>query len=208
MNKVESQSQPRKEPMYGAKTRGFSLIELLIAIAIGMIMTAVTVISFQSQNQQAAVTSGYNTALQTMRRARDEAVAERRVWAVSFSTAATPNTITLSKNGPLPGGTLVSTYVLPTNVGFAVTAGLPSPGPDGFGTGTTPVDFDQPGGGGKTILFQPDGSAQDAAGNINNGVVYIAQPGMKQSTRAISLWGTTGRLRGWQLTNGNVWSER
>jgi len=49
------------------------------------------------------------------------------------------------------------------------------------------------------VYFYPDGSAQDIANNINNGVVYIARPGVVMSSKAITLWGATGRLRGWTL---------
>ena len=185
--------------------RGFSFVELMIVVVIGLTVTGFALMTFRSAEQGAAVTSGFNSTLQTIRRAREEAVAERRTWVVAFTA---PNTITLSKDGALPGGILVSTTTLPTNVAFTAIAGLPNPGPDGFGTGINPVDFGQPAGGGTSIYFQPDGSAQDAVGNINNGVIYIAQPGLLPSSKAITLWGTTGRIRGWTLGAGNVWSQR
>jgi hypothetical protein len=52
------------------------------------------------------------------------------------------------------------------------------------------------------ISFYPDGSAHDLAGNLNNGVVYIARPGDLYSSRAITLTGATGRIRGWRLAGG------
>lgn len=206
MDKLQvSQHPARKGLMRLRAMRGFSLVEMMTVVAIGLTVTGFAFMTFRSAEQGAAVTSGFNTTLQTMRRAREEAVAERRTWVVSFTA---PNTITLSKNGALPGGILVSTATLPTNVAFTAVAGLPNPGPDGFGTGVNAVDFGQPAGGGTSIYFQPDGSAQDAVGNINNGVIYVAQPGMLTSTKAITLWGTTGRIRGWALGAGNVWSQR
>ena len=130
--------------------RGFSLVEMMIVVAIGLTVTGFAFMTFRSAEQGAAVTNGFNTTLQTMRRAREEAVAERRTWVVAFTA---PNTITLSKNGALPGGILVSTGTLPANVAFTAIAGLPNPGPDGFGTGVNPVDFGQPAGGGTSSLF-------------------------------------------------------
>ena len=56
------------------------------------------------------------------------------------------------------------------------------------------------------IYFYPDGSAEDAIGNVNNGVVYVAlagNTGFINTSRAITLWGATGRLRGW-----HIYSER
>jgi len=57
------------------------------------------------------------------------------------------------------------------------------------------------------IYFQPDGSAQDVAGNVNNGVVYLGTPGQLPAQRAVTLWGYTGRIRGWTLIEvAGVWS--
>ena len=82
--------------------------------------------------------------------------------------------------------------------------------PDGFGTGQHAIDFSiDYGGQGTAIYFQPDGSAQDANGRINNGIMYLARTGEIYSTRAITLYGATGRTRGWRLlpnsTGGYVW---
>ena len=61
-----------------------------------------------------------------------------------------------------------------------------------------------------TVFFMPDGSAQDLNNNINNGVVYLARPGELYSATAITVWGATGRLRGWKLTNsgGPQWKQQ
>ena len=39
---------------------------------------------------------------------------------------------------------------------------------------------------------------QRPALTLNNGVVYIARTGFIDTSRAITLWGATGRLRGWR----------
>jgi hypothetical protein len=53
------------------------------------------------------------------------------------------------------------------------------------------------------IYFMPDGTAQDINGNINNGVIYIARAGELYSSHAITVWGATGRMRGWRLFNNS-----
>ena len=72
-------------------------------------------------------------------------------------------------------------------------------------------------GGKNQIYFCPDGSAQDSAGgvgqcsgNMNNGVVYIARPAELMSSRAITIWGATGRIRGWRIYNngGVAWQRQ
>jgi hypothetical protein len=110
------------------------------------------------------------------------------------------------------------TTVLPSDVTFHVEPGVPTSSttapttPDQFGNAGYPIDFDQgynPGT--TTICFNPDGTATDALGNLNNGVVYLGRPGDLYSSRAISLWGSTGRIRGWRLYNvsgSNQWKQQ
>jgi hypothetical protein len=93
---------------------------------------------------------------------------------------------------------------LPIDEQFVVVAGVPltPKTPDGFGSGVRAVDFDLGNGGGSNVLFFfPDGTVLDAAGNLNNGIVYIARPGDLYSSRAITIWGATGRLKVWSLAN-------
>jgi hypothetical protein len=104
-----------------------------------------------------------------------------------------------------PAPVTVASYTLPPDIQFAVQAGFPNPGPDGFGTGATPIVFNAcvvVEGGNPCVVLYPDGSAQDDAGNpgnYNNGVVYLTRPGDVYSSRAVNVWGATGRIRGWRL---------
>jgi prepilin-type N-terminal cleavage/methylation domain-containing protein len=182
--------------------RGFSLIEMLVVIGLLLVVAGFSVMAIQPALKQGRLTEGYNTTLMAMRQARDISVAQRQVYFVTLNNAVQPNKITITQGST---GNVISTYFLPTDVAFDAEPGIPvSPivaptTPDGFGAGGTAIDFDQ----GiaapvkNVILFQPDGSGTDALGNINNGVVYIARPGFVDTSRAITLWGATGRLRGW-----------
>jgi prepilin-type N-terminal cleavage/methylation domain-containing protein len=184
--------------------RGFSLIEIAIVLALILIVAAVSTMTLQPALNANHIAEAYNTTLTTMRQARDMSVAQRQIYFVTLSNAVAPNTITITQGST---GTVISTYSLPTDVNFNAEPGLPNSPvappttPDGFGVGTTAIDFDQGivGGVKNVIYFYPDGSAQDALGNINSGVVYMDQPGKIQTSRAITLWGGTGRLRGWHL---------
>jgi Tfp pilus assembly protein FimT len=181
--------------------RGFSLIELVGVMSIGLLVSAMAVMSLQPTLKFSRVNNAYNLTLATLRQARDRSVSQRQTYFVTFSSAASPNSITITNGGT---GTVVNTYLLPQDVTFAVVAGVPTAAnatPDGFGTGGTAIDFDQgiAGGNKSVIYFMPDGSAQDVAGNLNNGVIYIARAGELYSSHAITVWGATGRLRGWRL---------
>jgi prepilin-type N-terminal cleavage/methylation domain-containing protein len=197
------------------KMRGFSLIEMMIVVVVILIACAVGFMTLQPSIKQARVSNAYNFALGALRQAREDAVADRRVYMVTFSNAVVPNTITITQSDT---GVVKTTYQLPTDVTFNVQTGFPvsqtaaPTTPDAFGVGTPAIDFDQGVAGGvkNTVYFYPDGSAQDSLNNINNGVIYLARPADLYSARAITVWGATGRIRGWRLyPNGpnNYWRQ-
>jgi hypothetical protein len=148
-----------------------------------------------------------------MRRAREASIAERRRYLVSFNNAVVPNTVSIVPADPAPGG-VRATYTLPLDVTYVAIAGLPNPGPDGFGPGTVAIDFDQnvavPDR--TNVYFYPDGTAQDVNNNLDNGVIYVARPGQVDTSMAITLWGATGRMRGWKIarlvTGGLQWNQQ
>jgi prepilin-type N-terminal cleavage/methylation domain-containing protein len=182
---------------------GFSLIEMMIVVTIILIVSGIALMAMQPALKFSRVSNGYNTTLAAIRLARDYAIAQHQQFSVTFSNAAVPNTIIITRAG---NGDVVATYQLPTDVAFTVVNGIPTAAnavPDGFGAGATAIDFDQgvAGGAKNLIYFQPDGTAQDVAGNVNNGVIYIARAGELYSSHAITVWGATGRLRGWRLYN-------
>jgi prepilin-type N-terminal cleavage/methylation domain-containing protein len=203
---LASDKLPRRKKgfMFSCRMRGFSLIEMMVVVALILIVLAFSVMTIQPSLKQGHLTEGYNQTLMAMRQARDLSVAQRQVYFVTLSNAAQPNSITITQGST---GAVTATYFLPADVAFDAEPGLPtSPTvfpttPDGFGAGATAIDFDQSivGGIKNVIYFYPDGSAEDAIGNVNNGVVYVARPGFIDSSRAITLWGATGRLRGWHI---------
>ncbi len=198
------------------KTDGFSLLEMMIVASILLILSAFAVMTLQPTLQAEHVNNAYNTTLTSLRRAREAAAGDMRIYVVSFSGPAAGvngGTITVTQNST--SGLLLFTATLPSDVTFHVEPGVPnSPTtppttPDGFGAAVNPFDFNQGIGaaGGTTVYFYPDGSAHDINGNINNGVVYLGRPGYLDTCRAITIWGSTSRLRGWRLyKKSGVWS--
>jgi type II secretory pathway pseudopilin PulG len=199
-----------------------------MVLALIIIMATISFISLQPLARQQNVNNAYNTVLSAMRQARDNSIAQRTSYQVVLDSSTTPHQVTVQPTLAGPQGIQGPvTYTLPTNVQLIVVAGIPTnptKTPDGFGTGAKAIDFGYTAqgslGGKNFIYFCPDGSAQDGAGaggtgqctgNVNNGVVYIARPGELLSSRALTVWGATGRIRGWRLYNGAggvVWQRQ
>jgi prepilin-type N-terminal cleavage/methylation domain-containing protein len=190
--------------MSRARTRGFSLVELMISMAVFLIAAMIITMGVQPALKEGRVNQAYNTTLAAMRLARDTSIAQRQSYYVTLSNATAPNSISITQAST---GAVIDIYYLPTDVTYQTLPIFPTSQttfpmtPNGFGVGVNAIDFDQgiAGGTPNVIYFMPDGSAQDIAGNYNNGVVYVARTGDNYSPRALTLFGATGRLRGWRM---------
>ena len=186
--------------------RGFSLIEAIFVIAIALIITAGALIQFTPVLKSARAENALQTTLAQVRNARGLAIDQRSKYRLTF---VAPRTIQLHR-GVLDQVThilsyaFVSTIDLPNDTQFIAITGIPTSGsgttPDSLPTTGAAIDFSLDyGGGGTQIFFQPDGRALDSANRLNTGVVYVARPGELMSSRAVSVLGATGRVKGWRL---------
>jgi prepilin-type N-terminal cleavage/methylation domain-containing protein len=199
---------PRKHHMPLNRQRGFSLLEMLAVVAIGFILAGMTFVAMLPILNRSHVDNAYETTMAVLRDTRHLAITQSHQYYVNFNPTGFPaGTVQVTYQPAAVGGVLppvqqVNTYTLPTDISFAVVAGFPTTAPDGFGTGIVAIDFGQQLGGGSLnyVSFLPDGSSQDSLGNYNNGVVYLTRPAdTMYSSRAITVWGATGRIRGWRL---------
>jgi type II secretory pathway pseudopilin PulG len=210
--------------------RGFSLLEMMIVICVLMIVGGIGFMALQPALKDAKVNQAFESAMMPLRVARQRAIAERKQYIVCYGIAAPPGSITpiaptaqsiqifrWDAGTALSAATQITAVTLPIDINFQVLPGLPNgPAtvPDGFGSAAAAIDFDQnvAGGGIKNqVLFMPDGSAHDVNGNLNSGIVYAARNGDLYSSRAITLYGATGRIRGWRLLNsggGPKWFQQ
>jgi len=195
---------------------GFSLMEMMMVVAIIIILASISFVSLVPLLQQQHVVNAYNITMGAMRQARDNAISQRTSYSVTFAAqgSGAPATVTVAPTiSGFQGDQSSNIYQLPTDVNFYAASQLASTSPpDGFGAGTAPIDFGYTysgtgAGGQTTIYFCPDGSSQNTSGdgtcagsgNWSGGVVYIAMQGNLLSSRALTLWGGTGRVHGWRL---------
>ncbi len=152
--------------------------------------------ALEARNVEMAV----RTVSTQMSRARQFSVDARRRTRVTFTP---PGTITVDEQAPLSQGgawTQVSTVELPGDMELEIDGVAISPGPEGFATSQV-ANFS----GYSEIFFMPNGSAVTSAGILTNGVVYVAQPSKVETTRAVTLFGSTGRVKRYQYTTGTGW---
>jgi Tfp pilus assembly protein FimT len=205
-------------------TRGFSLLELMIVCSLMMIVGGITFMALQPALKDARSNEALEDVMMQLRTARERAVAERKQYIVTFGIAApagaaTPMGAPFGQSIQMfrwDAGTALAATVqinnnhLPVDLFFQTLAGLPNAPatvPDGFGNGTVAIDLDRGVAAAITnqVLFMPDGSARDTNGNLNSGIIYVGRTGDLYSSRAVTLYGATGRIRGWRLiSNGGV----
>jgi type II secretory pathway pseudopilin PulG len=201
---------------------GFSFLEVVVVLGIILVVFGTAVFNLVPALNTAKSNTGMELVLGQLRRAHERAVDERRIYRVTFLAPQTIQVevgqvanIASTVTGSAPVFVQAQPpLTLPPTVQFSVVAGIPTTvqtTPDGFGTGNNAIDFDiSNGGGGTQIYFQPDGRALDGANRLNDGVIYIAQPNNLFSSRAVSLYGATGRVKPWFLSKVggvNGWSQ-
>jgi prepilin-type N-terminal cleavage/methylation domain-containing protein len=210
--------------------RGFSLTELMIVVSLFMIVSAMSFMALQPALKEARANQAFDDVLMQLRVARQRAIAERKQYIVCFGIAAPAGALT-PQGAPnaqsvqmfrwdvgtaLSAATQINANQLPKDLLFQALPGLPNTAatiPDGFGNATVAIDFDQGVAAGikNQVMFMPDGSAHDTAGSWNSGIIYVGRTGDLYSARAVTLYGATGRIRGWRLRStagGPKWLEQ
>ncbi len=197
---------------------GFSVLEMMIVCSIILIVSAITFMAVQPVLKEARANQAFEDVMMPLRVARQRAIAERKQYIVCFGLAAPAGALTplgaptaqsvqifrWDAGTALSAAVQVTHITLPTDIQMQVVAGLPNAPatvPDGFGNASVAIDFDQGVAGGikNQVMFLPDGSAHDVNGNWNSGIVYVARAGDLYSAHAVTLYGATGRIRGWRL---------
>lgn len=171
---------------------GFSLIEVLLVLALTTLMTLVAVTQFRRTEELLAADTAMAQVASQFRLARQAAIDQRRNVAIEFTGGSRirvvrwddPSNTTVLVDENLPGG-----YT------FALPSGAPDT-PNAYGN-ATPVAFGGPTGG----TFRPDGSFIDTANGILSGTIFTMTSD-PVTARAVTVTGATGRVQrfAWRTT--------
>jgi Tfp pilus assembly protein FimT len=179
--------------------RGFTMWELAIVCVLLMIISAMAIVQLHPTIQQRQADGAMAEVASQLRLAREMAISTRRQIQVQF---VGNNQILLNRlifNPAAVGGTTIQPPMT-----FRLTAGKGDT-PDGFGNAGAIV-FEGIVGGPPTMMFQSDGTFVDTAGNLINGTVFLGMVNEPSAARAVTLVGSTGRIRMWR-NNAGAWIQ-
>ncbi len=168
------------------------MVETLVVMTIVAVMTAVALPFIDNAVRKTHEDIAMYNVVMEMRRARQLALDLRRNHRLTFTT---PRTLTTTRIGMASLGevdTVVATVDLPSDISFGRNGIGINPDPqittaEAISFNDTPQTY---------VEFRPDGSGVDAAGALALGQVMLGRIGDVPSTRAVTLFGSTGRIKG------------
>jgi prepilin-type N-terminal cleavage/methylation domain-containing protein len=204
----KTEARPLAEGSRGNCQSGFSIIELLVVISIILIITGIAITQLKPNLQTAKIDAAMRQVLETFRQAREYSIANRRYVQITFPANNQLQLIQLDTLTPGAGGInpVLDTVTLSPPLTFSLV-GMPDT-PDAYGNSSA-IEFEGinngPVGG---MIFQSDGEFLDGATFLPiNGTVYLGVTGQTSTARAVTVLGTTGRVRGWKSNGSNVWYQ-
>jgi len=193
------------------------MIELCVVIAIILIISGMAVISYLPVLQDANFDSSMRQVLDQLRQAREYSIANRRYVQLTFPTVVvggvTEYQVVMTEMNSLTAGggavnPVLSTVPIHSPAQYLVLSAIDTP--DGFclGAPAAAIEFKTVAGGAPvSILFQSDGELVDGASyQPINGTIFLGRPAQPTSARAVTVLGTTGRVRAWK-SNGAAWFQ-
>jgi len=195
---------------------GFSLLEMTVVIALILIVSAIAVIKLQPVLQDAKTDVAMRQVLDQLRQAREYSIANRRYIQVTFPIVVvggkTQYQIVMTQRNDLTVGgaaanPVLSTVPIQAPATFLSFGGVDTP--DVYGNAAAIEFAGVNGGPAAGMMFQSDG--EFVAGGTYlpiNGTVFIGVAGQPTSARAITVLGTTGRIRAWKTSaNAASWVQ-
>ena len=186
------------------RQHGFTLLEAMATISITAVVGSMATAGIVTARRNYQGDGAMRVVMAQLNLAREMAITQRHNMEIQFVGG---NWIRVVRHEIDPAVTTVLANVaLEGNAQFALTTGVPDT-PDGFGA-TSAIEF----GAAATVMFTTDGTLIDSGGTPVNGTVFLSIQNQQSSTRAVTVLGSTGRVRGYKWvpgtgTTGGGWAR-
>jgi len=189
---------------------GFTLVELVIVVSVIVIISVMALLQLPTALKNTRSDTAVRQIVDQMRQAREYAIANRRYVQISFATVSGLAQITITQKNSLTAGAgpdkVLSVVPIQAPMQFTVF-GAKGDTPDAYGN-AAPIEFAGVNNGPPAgMYFQSDGEFVAAATYLPiNGTVFLGAAGDPSTARAMTVLGTTGRVRGWN-GSGATWNQ-
>ena len=188
----------------GRDQAGMSLIEMMVVVGIVGIMTSMAIVQIANSRVALKGDGGMRVVLSHVNTARELAISQRRYMRLNFIA---PNLVQVIREDTTTTTTILYSVVLEGGVTFTVPTMVPlTDTPDGPSNGgvasANGINF----GAVTNVKFAPDGTLVNQDGLTTNGTICLQIPASPLSARAVTVLGSTGRVRGYRW-NGKLWTR-
>jgi Tfp pilus assembly protein FimT len=171
---------------------GYSLIEMMGVVGIIGILGSMAAMQMASARPGYQADGAMRVVMAELNAARDTAVSQRREVRVDFDGV---DTLTVTRVEVPSGETELRRVQFEAGIEFGFVDGAGDT-PDGFG-------LDAP----TSIRFNSEGMAINANGDPLNHSIFLLRPGAPESLRAVTVLGSTGRVRAYRWYGSDDWSR-
>ena len=195
--------------------QGFTLVEAVVVVGIILVLVGFSMLQSFGSIQSYRANSAMDIVAGQLRVARQLAISQRRTVQVWFDVNTVPPAIRyqvqprLGVAADVPGPMI--TMPLPAQTNYLLENGVPDT-PMNFGTcaGASPVCIAGVGGGLPTMIFTSTGQfgADQFGSTVYNGTIFLGVPNQPSTARAVTIMGSTGRVRPYVYEGGSLgWQE-
>jgi prepilin-type N-terminal cleavage/methylation domain-containing protein len=207
---VKERETKLKARRIGENARGFSMVEMVVVIAIALVVMSIALIQVQPALLQIHANTAKDQVQSALRQARETAISDRRNVQVEFLTnppgLSIGHYVRLTRKGGGFGPDIVLLALpIQSSVVFTTFNGVPDT-PDGYGN-AAPIYFGGVANGPAAGMFyQSDGTFVTSTGVLINGTAFMGVPNQPSTARAVTILGATGRVRSYHIS-GTTWFD-